>query len=101
MKGYRDKYGVWNIEDKAPPADERFDLEVADKVARSEGVDGWSKGPVFICEQAAEEPVDSPAWLMGLDLYPKPFGVDERRARIHRKAADLWREIMELKALYE
>jgi hypothetical protein len=98
---YRDRFGVWTVEDKPVPRNARFDAEVDAKVARSTGVGGWAKGPVFIIEQAAEEPVDVPAWLTGLDQYDKPAGVDARLERIHRKAADLFDEIEALKDLYE
>ena len=83
------------------PVSGLFDRDVEEKVARSKNVNGWARGPVFICEQAAEEPVDVPAWLTGLDLYPKPAGVDEHVARIHRKAAELWAEVEALKERYE
>lgn len=98
---YRDQYGVWNIEDKPAPRIDRFDAEVKAKVAGSAGVGGWVKGPAFIIEQAAEEPVDVPAWLTGLLQHPQPPGLDARLERIHRKAADLWQDIEDLKGLYE
>lgn len=100
-KPFRDKYGVWIVEDKPAPRNLRFDREVELKVARSAGVGGWAKGPVFIIEQAQDEQIDTPAWLTGLDQYPKPAGVDDRVARIHRLAADLFEEIEALKGLYE
>lgn len=96
---YRDQYGTLNVVDK-PRQPGRFELEVDEKVARSEGVGGWQHGPVFICDQANEETVDIPAWLRGLDEFPKPAGAQERIARIHRKAAELFDEIEELKGLY-
>lgn len=98
---YRDQYGVLNIEDKVPPRNDRFDAEVEAKVARSVGVGGWAKGPGYIIEQAAEEPVDVPSWLTGLLEYPKPAGLDARLEEIHRDAADLWVKIEALKELYE
>ena len=100
-KPFRDKYGVWIVEDKPAPRNLRFDREVELKVARSAGVGGWAKGPLFIIEQAAEEPVDVPAWLTGLGEFPKPPGLDARLEEIHRDAADLWQKIENLKALYE
>lgn len=98
---YVDQYGVWNIEDKPARRNERFDAEVEAKVARSAGVGGWAKGPGFIIEQAAEEPVDVPAWLTGLSEYPQPPGLHARLDEIHRKAAELWQDIEDLKGLYE
>lgn len=97
---YRDRYGVLNIEDKVPPRNARFDAEVEAKVARSVGVGGWAKGVDYIISQAAEEPIDSPAWLRGLLQYPQPAGLEERLEEIHRDAADLWAKIEALKELY-
>lgn len=98
---FRDRYGVLHLEDKTKPRNERFDREVEEKVARSAGVGGWAKGPVFIIEQAAEEPVDVPAWLTGLLEYSQPPGLGERLEEIHRDAADLWQKIENLKGMYE
>jgi len=101
MNGYRDQYGVWNVVDKPAPRFDRFDAEVEAKVARSAGVNGWAKGPVYIIEQAQDEQIDTPAWLTGLLEYPKPAGLDARLEEIHRDAADLWAKIEALKELYE
>lgn len=98
---YRDKYGVLNIEDKVPPRNERFDAEVEAKVARSVGVGGWAKGPVFICEQANDETIDIPSWLTGLDQYAKPAGAERLIAEIGIDAARLFEKIERLKGLYE
>jgi hypothetical protein len=98
---FRDRYGVLHLEDKTKPRNERFDREVEEKVARSAGVGGWAKGPVFIIEQAAEEPVDVPSWLTGLGEFPKPPGLDARLEEIHQDAADLWKKIEALKGMYE
>lgn len=98
---YRDRYGVWNVEDKPRPRNERFDREVEAKVARSSGVDGWRHGPVFICEQAADEQIDTPAWLRGLDLFDKPPGAERLIAEIHADSAGVFEKIERLWRLYE
>ena len=99
-KGWRDEYGVWNVEDKAREPNREFEQAVEDKVAKSAGVDGWRKGPGFIIDQAAEEPVDVPAWLKGLDEHPKPVGVDSLVGEIGVDAERLWEKIQRLKGLY-
>lgn len=99
-KGWRDRYGVWNVEDKSPVPNPVFWQEVDDKIAASEGVDGWSKGPGFIIDQAAEEPLDVPGWLKGLDEHPKPVGVDSLVDEIGMDAERLWEKIQRLKGMY-
>lgn len=101
MKGYRDRYGVWNVEDKPKPRDEEFWAAVAAKIAASEGVNGWRHGPQFITDQANDETIDIPAWLTGLDLYPLPPGAKELRAEIGEDAAELFRKIEKLKGMYD
>lgn len=98
---YRDQYGVLNIEDKVPPRNARFDAEVEAKVARSEGVGGWAKGPGFILDEAQDEAIDLPSWLRGLDEFPKPAGADELIGEIGMDAAAIFRKLERLKGLYE
>lgn len=62
--------------------------------------DGWAKGPDYICEQAADEPVDVPGWLRGLDLYPKPDGAEELIALIASDAGTLFEAIGRLRGMY-
>lgn len=98
---YKDAYGVWNIEDKPRPVNERFWDEVDSKVAASSGVDGWRHGPVFIVEQANDECIDIPSWLTGLEGFDKPVGADRLIAEIGEDAEVLFGKIERLKALYE
>jgi hypothetical protein len=101
MKPYRDQYGVLNVEDKPRRPDPRFWQAVKDKVARSAGVGGWRHGPVFICEQAQDEQIDTPAWLRGLNEFPKPPGADALIADIGDDAEALFKKIEKLRGLYE
>jgi len=98
---YKDRYGVWNVEDKPRPVNELFWDEVDSKIAASSGVDGWRHGPVFICEQAIDECIDVPAWLTGLDGFDKPAGADSLVAEIGEDAEALFVKIERLKGLYE
>lgn len=76
-----------------------FDL-VEDKVRKSAEVGGWKRGPLAIIDEAADECVDAPAWLRGLDTHPKPAGVDDQVRRIQYDAALLWHEIQKLREMY-
>ena len=100
-KPFRDKYGVWIVEDKPAPRNLRFDREVELKVARSAGVGGWAKGPVFIIEQAQDEQIDTPAWLTGLDQYEKPPGAADLIAEIGEDAAGIFEKIERLRCMYD
>lgn len=100
MRPYRDRFGVWNVEGKPKPRNEEFWAAVEAKVKASAGVDGWRNGPLFITDNAADEQIDTPAWLTGLDLYPFPPGAKELRAEIGEDAADLFEKIQRLKGMY-
>lgn len=64
---YRDRYGVWNIEDKPKPPNKKYRAEVEAKVERSADVGGWKNGPVFVTSEMADEAIDIAGWARGLD----------------------------------
>lgn len=92
---------MWNVENKLRKPDPVFWGQVEEKVARSADVGGWSKGPVSIASEQADEAIDIPAWGRGYDLYPKPAGADELIREIGEDSEALFRKILRLKELYE
>lgn len=73
----------------------------AERIRRGEQVNGWDRGPEFICEQAAQEPVDVAGWLRGLEQHEMPPRAEELIDVIVGDAALLFDAIRELGRLYE
>lgn len=71
--------------------------EVDAQVARNEGRGGWDRGPLAIIAEAAEEQVDTAAWLRGLDQYPMTACQRDRIERIVNDSRLIWEELGELR----
>lgn len=80
---------------------ERKVEQVTVDIATGRAVDGWAKGPLFICDQAGDEPIDVAGWLRGLDEFPKPPGAEDLIATIVGDAALLYDAIDRLRQMYE
>jgi hypothetical protein len=70
--------------------------EVDAQVARNEGSGGWERGPLAICQEAAEEAIDIAAWLRGLDGYPMTGAQLDRIERVVGDSRLIWEELREL-----